>query len=168
VSLGDELHGWATDLFGHHRSLTGDGVRQTLAYFGDLLPEMEVHSVPSGTTLFDWTVPDEWNLRDAYVADEDGSRLVDLRDSNLHVVGYSVPIDEWMTVAELDEHLHSLPDQPEAIPYVTSYYQRRWGFCLADSQRQELLREPERRVHVRIDSSLEPGELLWGEVVLPG
>jgi len=168
MTVGQEMYDWATDLFGHHRSLTGDGVRETLAYLTGILPEMQVHSVPSRTQVHDWTIPDEWTIRDAFVAGEDGSRLIDLAHSNLHVVGYSEPVDQWMTVAELDHHLHSLPDQPDAIPYVTSYYERRWGFCLSDRQRRGLLDDPGRRVHVKIDSTLAPGELLWGEVVLPG
>jgi aminopeptidase-like protein len=166
--LGTEMHSWATDLFPMNRSLTGDGVRNTLAYLQKILPEMEINSAPTGTKAFDWTIPSEWNLTEAWIADEDDVRIIDTADTNLHVVGYSEPVDTWMTVAELDRHLHSLVELPEAIPYVTSYYERRWGFCISHRQRERLLRDPDRRVHVVIDSTLDAGELIWGELVLPG
>jgi aminopeptidase-like protein len=164
-TAGERMHRWATDLFPICRSITGDGVRQTLAYIKKILPDLEVHEVPSGTQAFDWTVPDEWNINGAYIADEAGHRVVDFADNNLHVVGYSTPVDEWMTLAELQPHLHSLPEQPDAIPYVTSYYQKRWGFCLRDSQRAKLA---DGRYHVVIDSTLAPGSLSYGEVILRG
>ena len=164
-TLGVEMHGWAKDLFPICRSLTGNGVRETLAYLGRIVPSLTVHEVPSGTQAFDWTVPDEWNIRAAYIEDEYGNRLVDFARNNLHVVGYSTPVDEWMTLAELQPHLHSLPEQPGAIPYVTSYYVRRWGFCLPHAQRESMA---EGRYHVVIDSTLEPGSLTYGEVLISG
>ena len=163
--IGERMHRWATDLFPICRSITGNGVRETLAYIKKILPDLAVHEVPSGTAAFDWTVPDEWNIDGAYIEDEAGRRVVDFADNNLHVVGYSTPVDEWMTLAELQPHLHSLPEQPDAIPYVTSYYQKRWGFCLRDSERAKLA---DGRYHVVINSTLAPGSLSYGEVILRG
>ncbi|MDO8605359.1 MAG: DUF4910 domain-containing protein [Phaeospirillum sp.] len=159
------MYDWACDLFPINRSLTGEGVRQTLRYLADLLPGLEIHSVPSGAKAFDWTVPNEWNVREAYIADEDGNRVIDFRNCNLHLVGYSVAVDQWMSLDELEPHLHSIPDMPGAIPYLTSYYSAYWGFCLTHDQRRTL--KPG-KYRVVIDSTLQPGELNYAELILPG
>ncbi|WP_395648220.1 DUF4910 domain-containing protein [Terricaulis sp.] len=161
----DPMHAWMTDLFPLCRSLTGEGVRQTLAYYQKLLPELEMRSVPSGTQAFDWTVPDEWRIDDAWIEDESGRRVVDFQKCNLHVVGYSEPVDVTLSKAELAEFVNTIPDMPSAIPYITSYYRRRWGFNVAHEQWQRL---PEGRYRAVIKSELKPGVLNYAEALIPG
>lgn len=163
--MGDLMLQWIKDLFPICRSITGPGVRETLAYLKRQIPGLVVHSVPTGTRAFDWTVPDEWTIRDAYVEDESGKRVIDFKKNNLHVVGYSIPVDQWMDRAELDTHLHSLPKNPSAIPYLTSYFTRQWGFCLSHKRRKSLRKGRYRAV---IDSDLKPGVLNYGELIVPG
>jgi aminopeptidase-like protein len=165
TATGERMHGWLRDLFPICRSITGPGLRETLAYLRQLLPQMQIHAVPTGTSAFDWVVPDEWAIREAWIQHEDGTRVVDFANHNLYVVGYSEPVDRWLSLDELQPHLYSLPKQPDAVPYVTSYYQRRWGFCLTHRMRESL--KPG-RYHAYIDSTLAPGQLNYGELVLPG
>lgn len=160
----ESLGALLAELYPICRSITGDGVRKTLGVLGRFVP-LEVHEVPSGTPVLDWTVPREWNIRDAWIANERGERVVDFRVHNLHVVNYSVPVRARMTLEELRPRLHALPDRPDWIPYRTSYYDDSWGFCL--SQRQLDALAPG-NYEVCIDSTLEPGSLTYGEFVLPG
>jgi aminopeptidase-like protein len=163
-SVGAELHRWIRDLYPIGRSLTGDGVRETLRRLGELLP-LTVREVPSGTPVLDWTVPSEWNLRDAWIENSRGERVVDARRSTLHVVGYSRPVRARLSLAELRPHLFSLPAHPDWIPYRTSYYADGWGFCLSERQLAAL---PDDRYEVCIDATLQPGSLTYGECELPG
>ena len=162
--LGAQIHALITRLFPICRSITGDGVRSTLRILSEVAP-LEVREVPSGTQVLDWNVPREWNVREAWIEGPAGDRIVDLRSSSLHLVSYSVPIRARMPLSKLRPHLHSLPDRPDWIPYRTSYYEEGWGFCLPHRQ---LLALPEGDYEVCIDSTLAPGHLTYGELLLPG
>lgn len=163
--IGTEIHQLATRLWPLNRSITGNGVRETLRILGEVVPNLQIYEVPTGTRAFDWTVPNEWNVREAWIEGPDGKRVVDFARHNLHLVGYSIPTNETLELADLQAHLHSLPDQPDAIPYVTSYYFPRWGFCLRHCDREQL---PPGRYRVRIDSTLEHGSLTYGESIIAG
>ena len=165
VDLGREMHALCRKLFPICRSITGDGFRQSLSILKTHIPNLKVIEVPSGTKCFDWEVPREWNINDAYILDPDGNRICDFKKSNLHVIGYSIPVKKTVSLDELQEHLYSLPKQPEAIPYVTSYYQERWGFCITHKQRAHL---KQGEYKVVVDSELKDGSLTYGELIIPG
>jgi aminopeptidase-like protein len=161
---GHAIHALASDLYPICRSITGDGVRETLAKLHAYVP-LDVIEVPSGTSVFDWSIPREWNIRDAYIKNSRGDRIVDFRRSNLHVLNYSTPIHKKLSLDELRPHLFSLEAYPTWIPYRTSYYHDNWGFCLAHEQLRSL---EDDLYEVHIDSSLTDGSLTYGEWLLPG
>jgi len=146
------------------RSITGNGVRETLNIIKEYIP-LEVHEVPTGTKVFDWSVPKEWNIRDAYVKDSNGARIIDFKKSNLHVVNYSTPVKKTMSIEDLKAHIHTLPEYPDWIPYRTTYYKEDWGFCLSYNQ---FLALKDKEYEVCIDSTLEDGHLTYGECFLHG
>jgi aminopeptidase-like protein len=158
------MHELVREMYPICRSITGNGVRETLAIVGREVP-LDVTEVPSGTDVLDWTVPREWNIRDAWIKDRDGNRVVDFRECNLHVVSYSVPVRATVRRADLEPHLHSLPDRPDSVPYRTSYYNETWGFCVSENQREALVDD---EYEVCIDSDLTDGHLTYGESVVPG
>jgi aminopeptidase-like protein len=162
--VGGGIHALVAELYPICRSITGNGVRHTLDILRKTVP-LEVHEVPSGTPVFDWTVPREWNIQDAWVQDAGGRRVIDFRQSNLHVVSYSVPVRARMTLAELRPHLFTRPDLPDVIPYRTSYYKETWGFCLSQRQLDQMA---EGEYEVVIDASLDHGSLTYGEYYLQG
>lgn len=163
-SVGQEMLALVRELFPICRSITGEGVRQTLSRLGELIP-LQTHEVPTGTQVFDWTIPKEWNIQDAFIKDRTGRRVVDFKENNLHVVNYSVPVRARMTLRDLRPHLHSLAAHPDWIPYRTSYYTEAWGFCLAHRVLESL---PDDEYEVVIDSSLGDGTLTFAECVVPG
>ena len=164
LGTGERMHALVSELFPICRSITGDGMRQSLRRLQCIAP-LQMIEVPTGTKVFDWMVPREWNIRDAWIADSRGERVVDFRNSSLHVVNYSVPVRARMTLAELRPHLHTIPDHPDWVPYRTSYYSESWGFCLTHRTLDALA---DGEYEVCIDSSLEPGHLTYGELVVPG
>jgi len=164
AEIGRKIYELIVELYPICRSITGDGFRKTMSLLQKLIP-LTVQEVPTGTQVFDWTVPREWNIRDAYVKNSRGERVIDFQRSNLHVLNYSVPVSRKMPLAELKEHLFTLPDRPDWVPYRTSYYRENWGFCLSHNQLQKL---SEGEYEVCIDSSLENGSLTYGEYFLAG
>ncbi len=164
-NIGVQMYAWVCDLFPINRSITGTGVVQTIEYFTNLVPELEMHHVLSGSKACDWIVPDEWCVSEAYVETLDGRRVIDFCDHNLHLVGYSSPIDRIVSNSELHAHLYSLPEQPDAIPYVTSYYKRTWGFCVSHRTREGLTDAAYKCV---ISTKHFPGRLHFADLVIPG
>lgn len=167
---GQAMYDLADKIFPYCRSITGQGVRDTLAdlkeYIGaDNGLELKVYEVPCGTKVFDWTVPREWVIRSAYIEDEAGNRIIDMAENNLHVLGYSAPVDRWVDLEELVNYIYTLPDAPDAIPYVTSYYKERFGFCMSENQKQSL--KPG-KYHMVVDSEFIDGVLNYAEVILKG
>lgn len=161
---GETMYSLVKDLYPICRSITGNGVRVTLDRVKQRIP-LAVHEVPSGTPVFDWVVPKEWNIKDAYVLTPGGERIAEFSKHNLHVLNYSIPVHKKVTLEELRRHLFTLPSHPEWVPYRTSYYKENWGFCLSDSQAQSL---PDGEYEVFIDSTLEPGHLTYGELFIQG
>jgi aminopeptidase-like protein len=164
TTTGSQMYNLISELYPICRSITGNGVRETLKILQQHIP-LDIHEVPTGTPVFDWTVPKEWNVRDAYVKNAKGEKVIDFKKSNLHILNYSIPIHEKMPLAQLKEHLFTLSDRPDWIPYRTSYYNENWGFCLTHRQ-LEALEDGEYEVY--IDSSLEEGHLTYGEYFLKG
>ena len=158
------LSDYSRRLFPLCRSLTGPGVRETLRILQEIVP-WNIYEIPSGNQVGDWVIPNEWSVRDAYVMDSSGKRVIDFQQSNLHLVGYSIPFEGVLPLESLQEHLFSLPEQPDLIPYVTSYYQPRWGFCLTQRERNAL--KPGLYM-VKVDTTLEPGSLTYADYFLPG
>lgn len=162
--IGQEIYKIITDLYPICRSITGNGVRESLRIIKDYI-DLEIHEVPTGIEVFDWEVPKEWNIKDAYIKNLKGERVVDFNKLNLHVVNYSVPVNKVVGLEELKSHLFTLPDYPNRIPYRTSYYKESWGFCLSHEQ---FLTMQDAEYEVCIDSTLEPGHLTYGEYYLQG
>ena len=163
-SISAEMEKLLKELYPICRSITGDGVRETLGFIQKYI-SIKVHEVPSGTKVFDWTIPKEWNIEDAYIKNDKGKKIVDFQKSNLHIVSYSKPVNSKLSLSELKSHLHTLPDQPDVIPYKTSYYIEDWGFCLTHNQ---FLTLKEGEYEVVIDSSLKNGSLTYSELFLKG
>lgn len=159
-----EMFNLLAELFPICRSLTGEGARKTLEILSREIP-LQMHFFPTGMRCFDWEIPEEWNITSAFIKDQSGNTIVDFADNNLHVVNYSEPISGWFSLDELKPHIFTLPERPQSIPYVTSYYHRQWGFCMAH---RDFLALRDEKYYVKIDSSLSPGNLIIADAVLPG
>jgi aminopeptidase-like protein len=164
MSLAKEIESYFDRLWPIFRSITGEGVRQTHNVLSELI-RLERTEIPSGTQVFDWTIPKEWKVNEAYIIDPNGKRVLDVKENNLHLLNYSIPFRGVLSRTELDKNLYSLPDKPTAIPYVTSYYSPRWGFCLSQQQRDAL---PDGDYQVVVDTELFDGSLTLSEAILPG
>lgn len=165
MSIGQEMYQLCEKMFPICRSITGEGVRYTLAILREVVSEITIHEVPSGTKVFDWTVPKEWRIQDAWIKNSKGEKILDFQETNLHVMGYSAPVDKKVNLTELKHYLYTQSDQPNVIPYVTSYYKERFGFCMSQQQKESL---PEDTYHMYIDSELFDGSLTYGELLIPG
>ncbi len=162
---GHEIYDLMVRLFPICRSITGNGVRETLSILKEICPEMQMHEIPTGTKVFDWEIPKEWNIEDAYVEDSRGNKIIDFNESNLHVVSYSLPIDKTLSLSELKEIVHTYPLIPNAIPYITSYYKETSGFCMSQ-EKLDLLKEDQ--YHAVIKSEIKDGNLTYGDIIIPG
>ena len=166
MMIGEDIYNLAKSLWKFNRSITGEGVRLTLELIKEnYIKDLKILSIPSNTKVFDWIIPNEWHVNKAYIIDPDGKKICDFSKNNLHLVGYSKPIRKKIKLDELQKNLYSLPNQPDAIPYITSYYQERWGFCLSQNLRDSL---KDGEYEVVIDSKLFSGNLNYGEIILPG
>ncbi len=165
MEIGNHIYSLCEDLWPINRSITGDGVRTTLKKIKEILPQLTIHETPTGTNVFDWKIPKEWVIRDAWIKTPDGKKICDFKINNLHLVGYSIAVHKTLSLSELEKNLHSLPDMPSAIPYVTSYYEERWGFCISEDERKNLV---EGEYEVFIDSDLIDGFLTYGELLIKG
>lgn len=165
MSIGQEIYDLCDKMFPICRSITGDGVRETFKILKSVYANMKIYEVPSGTSVFDWTVPKEWNIRTAAIENSNGDKIVDFKKNNLHVMGYSLPVDKIVSLEELKKIIYTQPDQPDVIPYVTSYYKERYGFCMSENQKKSLIEDD---YHIFIDSELENGSLTYGEIIIPG
>lgn len=165
MSKGEVMYLLAKKLFPICRSITGNGFRESLGIIREVVPEIEITEVPTGTQVFDWTIPKEWNINGGYIETLKGDKIIDFIDCNLHVLGYSLPIDKIVSRDELYEHIFTQKEQPDWIPYVTSYYKERWGFCMSENQKKKLV---DNEYHVKIDSKLENGSLTYGDLLIPG
>ena len=163
--IGQEIYNFAQKLWPLNRSITGEGVRETLSEIKKLIPALKLHSIPSGTNVFDWTVPREWSVTEAYIVTPSGERVCDFNVNNLHLLGYSIPFEGRVSLKDLKEHLYTRPDQPDAIPYITSYYEERWGFCLSQDQYDQL---EDGEYYVKVDTKHFDGVLNYGELIIPG
>lgn len=162
---GKDIYAIAEEIFPICRSITGNGVRKTLEILKKYNNNLQVNEIPSGTKVFDWTVPKEWNIQDGYIDNSLGERIIDFKKNNLHIMGYSLPVDKYMSLKELEQYIYTQEGQPDVIPYVTSYYKERFGFCMSQRQKESLTEDS---YHVVIDSELKDGSLTYGEIIIPG
>ena len=164
MSIGEKMYRLCEELFPICRSITGNGVRETFRILQERVPEITIHEVPSGTQVFDWRIPKEWNIYDAWIKNGKGEKILDFQKTNLCVVGYSLPVNKKISLNELLPLIYTQPDQPDVIPYVTSYYKECYGFCMTQNQKDAL---GEDTYHIYIDSDLSDGSLTYGEIIIP-